>query len=59
MRKRDIRRHSSLSLSKNVVLAETNYERLEVWSFAIHNELGLRQGFRAYFSWRIRDKTLS
>ena len=58
MRKRDIRRHSTLSLSKNV-LAETSYQRLEVWLFAIRKELNLRQAFRAYFLWRIRDKTLS
>ena len=59
MRKRDIRPHSTLSLSKNVVLAETSYQRLEVWLFAIRKELNLRQAFRAYFLWRIRDKTLS
>ena len=50
MRKRDIRRHSPLSLSKNVVLAETSCQRLEIWSCAIG------QAFRAYFLWRIRDK---
>ena len=49
MRKRDIRRHSPLSLSKNVALAETSYQRLEVWSFAIRNELNLLQAFRVYF----------
>ena len=31
--KRDSRRHSTMSLSENVVVAETSYQKLEVLSF--------------------------
>ena len=41
--KRDSRRRSTTSFSKNVVVAETSYQMLEVLSFAIGTGLNLLQ----------------